>query len=259
MSGPSLGRAGCVGAAVGALLVLTGCGPSGQGAASEASSPAASSSPADSSPSSALAPGRQPAQLAGTVTVRALPYPLPGTTGYQTSVAFEAENPQNFPVISPYRVTVSGGGQVVDTTDGSDQVVLAPHQRLLVVSEPSDVEGTVPDSATVTFYGNEAGMLELPDPAGWQLTNVTGPNCNTGLVGCEVNADLTYVGTVSEDARANVSVSTVAITFNRGDEIVFAGSLHSSSSFGALTPGQPVPVTGYVVGDESAAAGLDLQ
>ena len=98
-------------------------------------------------------------------------------------------------------MTVNGGGNTLGATDGSNKVVLAPHQRLLVVSEPQDIQGTAPETATVTLYANEAGMMELPDPSGWQLTNVVGPGCNTGTVGCYVNADLTYTGTVIPTPR----------------------------------------------------------
>jgi hypothetical protein len=231
-----------------AVLLVAGCSSSNGTTADPSSTSAAPTSTAVAEPT--RIPALNSAELAGPVTVLALPYPLPGTTGYQTAVAFEVQNPEDFAMVSPFRVTVSAGPQVLDATSGSDRVVLAPRQRLLVVNQPSDVEGTEPDTAAVTFYANEAVQLELPDPKGWQLENVTGPTCDTGLVGCEVNADLTYTGTVSQDAASNLAVSTVSVTFNRGDEVVLAGNLSvSSGGSGPVAPNQPVPVSGYVVGD----------
>lgn len=166
--------------------------------------------PAQSAPApttSDVIPTQQPdvADLVGDVSVTALPYGLPNATGYDTAVTFTVVNPSDFPMVSPYRVTVTGGGKTLDTTDGNDEVVLAPHQQLLVVNRPNGVRDTPPDAATVSFYSNEAGQMALPDPAGWKLSNVTTPSCDGGFVGCEVNADLVYDGETNIDMQLKIN------------------------------------------------------
>lgn len=193
----------------------------------------------------------------GDVSVNALPYGLGNETGYETVVAFTAVNPSDFPMVSPYRVTVTGGGKTLDTTSGSDNVVLAPHQQLLVVSRPNNVRNTPPDKATVSFYSNEAGQIALPDPSGWKLTDVTAPNCDSGIVGCEVNADLVYDGATNVDMQ--LKFSSVAITFTENGKTVLAGSLSRNSSSNGLLPGKPVPVTGYVIGKTPRLDNLEHQ
>ena len=47
-----------------------------------------------SAPTTETIPALRSAVLADTVTVLSQPYGLPGTTGYQTAVPFEAENPR---------------------------------------------------------------------------------------------------------------------------------------------------------------------
>ncbi len=195
------------------------------------------------------------ARLVGPVAVGSLPYGLGDSTGYQTAVTFTVENPSDFPMISPYRVSVTGGGRTLDTTTGSDLVVLAPRQRLLVVNQPNEVRDVAPDAAAVTFYANQAGQMALPDPAGWKLTNVTEPSCDTGFVGCEVNADLSYEGGTNIDVL--LEFEKVSIAFTRDGRTVLAGNLTPAGSSGGLVPGQPVPVTGYVTGDTGRATGLD--
>lgn len=217
-----------------------------------ASSTAPPPLPAPSAPSAAAQPAPQPdtPTLAGPVTVNALPYGLPGTTGYQTAVSFRAVNPSDFPMISRYRVTVAAAdGRPLTVTDGSDQVVLAPHQTLLVVDEPQGVQGTPPKSAKIQFYPNDAGQMALPDPGGWKITNISPPNCNSGFVGCQVTADLTYEGATSPDMQ--IGVKSVSVAFGQGGTIVLGGNLtQSGGSTSTLMPGQPVPVSGYLNGKD---------
>jgi hypothetical protein len=211
-----------------------------------------------SAPPSAATGAPQPQpdrpELVGRVSVNALPYGLPNATGYDTAVSFTVRNPSDFPMVSPYRIVVSGRGKTLQTTSGSETVVLAPHQDLLVVDKPSNITNTPPDAATVTFYANQAGQMSLPDPSGWKLTNVSGPNCNFGHVGCDVTADLTYDGRTDADMR--FSINGVAIAFTRGENTVFAGRLSLGNIEERIVPGQPLPVSGYVVGAATDVTGL---
>lgn len=229
--------------------VLSGCSATTGPAQDATSAPAAASS------TSSFIPEPDTPTLDGAVNVNSLPYSLPGTTGYQTSVTFTAVNPGDFPMVSNYRVTVSGGGKVVATTTGGDQVVLTPHQKLLVVDEPSSVQGAAPGGAAVNFYPNQAGQMGLPDPAGWKLSNISPLNCNSGVVGCQLNADLTYQGATASDAQLNIK--SISLAFSRSGRVVVAGNLAPpAGQSGQMLPGQPVPVTGYLSGDPGDAAQL---
>lgn len=218
--------------------------------------PAPPPRPSTSSPAAQPVPEANTPTLAGPVAVDSLPYGLPGTTGYQTSVSFHVVNPSDFPMVSRFRVTTTAAdGKTVNVTDGSDQVALAPHQTLLVVNEPQGVQGTAPKSAKVQFYPNAAGQMVLPDPGGWKVTNISPPNCNSGFVGCQVTADLTYEGAPSPDMQ--LRVSGVSVAFAQGGTVVLAGNLaQSGGSTNLLIAGQPVPVSGYLngkaVGDTSS-------
>lgn len=193
--------------------------------------------------------------LDGPVSINSLPYSLPGTTGYQTSVTFTVVNPSDFPMVSSYRVSVRAGGRVIDTTTGGEKVVLSPHQTLIVVNEPSNIKGAVPDAATVELYPNEAGQMDLPDPAGWKLSNISSLNCNSGFVGCQLSADLSYQGATSSDTQLNVAATSIA--FSHLGRVVVAGNLMRASNPAAqMMPGQPVPVTGYLNGNPGNAAHL---
>jgi hypothetical protein len=210
--------------------------------------PGATLAPSNSSTAPSFSPESNMPTLDGAVSVNFLPYGLPGTTGYQTAVAFTVVNPSDFPMVSRYRVTVSGGGKVITTTTGGDQVVLAPHQKLLVVDEPSSVKGIAPEAATVNFYPNQAGQMDLPDPAGWKLSNISPLNCNSGVVGCQLNADLTYQGAAATDTQ--LAVKSVSVAFSRSGTVVIAGNLaESPGQSGQIVPGEPVPVTGYLDGN----------
>jgi hypothetical protein len=97
--------------------------------------------------------------------------------------------------------------------------------------------------------------MDLPDPAGWKLSNISPLNCNSGLVGCQLNADLTYQGATPSDAQLNIK--SISVAFPRSEKVVVAGNLTPPpGQSGQMMPGQPVPVTGYLNGSPGDAAQL---
>lgn len=256
-------RIGIVALAAAAALIA-GCSSGGHQAASSTSStpkvsaasthattPPASSStgPATTtpSPSNVFPVKKQPDKpvVDGAITVLWVPYGLPHTTGYDTAVAMYVKNPSDFPMISPYRVTVFSGGRRIAVTDGTDAVVLAPHERKpLVVHDQLDIEGAKPATATITFYANEAGQVELPTAADWRFTNRTF-NCNNGLTQCDANADITYTGHTGQYVP---SVAEVDVIVHRSQDnsgpVVAAGTLTPNGPIAG--PNEPAPMTGYI-------------
>jgi len=88
-------RKNSIGASLSAVTatVMNGC--------SAATVPAqdATSVSGTASPSSSFGPEPDTPTLDGAVDINSLPYGLPGTTGYQSSVAFTAANPSDFPMV----------------------------------------------------------------------------------------------------------------------------------------------------------------
>jgi len=179
-------------------------------------------------------------------------YGLPGTTGYDTAVAFRVKNPSSQAGIlrMPCRVTVSSGPDVIFASDGRDAVTLRPGESHVVVYETTAIKGTKPTAASVQFYPAPSMYVDgkgLSDTTKWDVAN-SRVTCDKSFIQCNVTADLTWKG---DAPQRNVSISVV--THQAGDNsgpIVGAGNGQPDYSFQQITTGQTVPVQvstfGYV-------------
>lgn len=85
--------------------------------------------------------------------------------------------------------------------------------------------------------------MDLPDPAGWKLSNISPLNCNSGVVGCQLNADLTYQGATASDSQLNIK--SISVAFSRSGRVVVAGNLAPpSGQSNQMIAGQPYPSLG---------------
>jgi len=182
--------------------------------------------------------------VVGKPVVTSMPYGLPGTTGYDTIVATTVTNKTGKDILNaPLKVTVTGGGKTL-AVSSEDTVSLVAGETRVVLSTP-EVTGTKPSAASVKAYEGDTlpGQKPLPNPKFWKTTNVH-IQCGTGIVGCEITADLTWTGS----GTPTISGADAVVTKGKGGPIVAGGQLSSDHS-GPVSANQPIPFKGFIVED----------
>lgn len=179
------------------------------------------------------------------VTVTYGEYPLPDTTGYSTSVVFEATNPAQALVPDVrYRVELlDSEEQLMDRSDGSDAFTLQPGETRLVVHTQDPAGDRPPADADVSVYAapgfapNQDEFDPVP-PDEWEAEE-TAVTCDGFTVGCDATGDLTWTG----DREIEVEIASIDVVVRDGGpdgELVAAGS-GTGEIDALLRPGQTLP------------------
>lgn len=179
-------------------------------------------------------------------------YGLPGTTGYNTVVAFQVQNEStNLDALDvQYRVTVRVGETILTTTSGQDRFsVRAGETRPVVLNIYPSLEGTQPDSAEVQLYlGPSTGVPAgtVPDPTQWRVENPR-ISCDSSVIQCRATADITWAGT---DPQVQVNVMVLAHDGADASGPIIAAGTAGIDGYALQTypAGQTIPVSGYVTG-----------
>ncbi len=190
-----------------------------------------------------------PPVVDGLITVLSNSYTV-GEIAYTAAVVFRVRNPNTDVVANrvPYRVTISGGGQVLATSDGSHTVTIAPGHSRPVFFQQSNISTRAikPETAEVQFYPGPSMFsraADLSNQSQWAVTQ-NRIDCQGGTVQCKFVGDLLWRG---DRPQTDVRVT---IVIHQGSDvsgpILAAGS--TSLSSGPLAPGQTAPLSVTLTG-----------
>lgn len=178
--------------------------------------------------------------IEGPVAVVSNSYSLPGTTGYDTRVAFRVRNLNDDLAAEdvPYRVTITGGGETLHISDGSDSMSLGPGEtRAVVYAVSGGIEGVQPEEAEVEIFSDPSLFVALDGSSAsqWTVTNVT-IICPEAVIACDATGSLTWQG---DQPQMFVSITVVALQGDPKGPIIAAGA--EGLDVGEVAPGQTVP------------------
>ena len=178
--------------------------------------------------------------IEGPVAVVSNSYSLPDTTGYDTLVAFRIRNLNDDLAAEdvPYRVTITGGGETLHISDGSDSVSLGPGEtRAVVYSVSGGIDGVQPEEAEVEVFSDPSLFVALDESSGsqWTVTNVTFI-CPEEVIACDATGSITWQG---DEPQTFVRITVVARQGDLNGPIIAAGA--DSLDLDEVAPGQTVP------------------